>query len=183
MKNKKKLRKIIISIVILMILLIVAIICIIASKKSKSEAQSKIMGIYDETQNSVPHLKFTNVTNLSLCSSDKTSQVEIAKKFRSIFEEEIPNIYGNINGLNENQIRSYYRSHEETIKSGIYNIEENDFVKLCNKIQSMKSNLNTDFSVCDFSIKDNYVIAECKYQNDETIKFKLTKYQILSFIE
>lgn len=183
MKKKKNINKVIISIVILIILLIVAIICIINNKKSKSEAKSRIMGVYDETQNLEPHLKFTNVSNLSLCSSDKTNQVEIAKKIQIIFEDEIPKIYENTNGLNENQIRLYYKSHEETIKSKIYNIEENDFVKLCNKINNMKSNLNTDFTVCDFTVKDNYVIAECKYQNDETIKFKLTKYQILSFIE
>lgn len=183
MKSSKKLKIVMISIIIFIILLIITIVFVINNKKRKFEERSRIMGVYDQAQDSESHLKFTNISNLSLCTSDSARQVEIAKKFETIFEEEIPRIYNKIIKLDEKEIIAYYEENKDTLKNNLYNIEKEDFTKLSFKIKNMQSNLNNDYEICNFVKEENYVIVECKYKNGETIKFKLTKYQILTFIE
>lgn len=180
-KKKKDNKKILISIIIL-ILVIVCITTVILIKNKKKNTTTAIMGIYDKTQEEVPSLKYANLSEISKITDDPTEEIEIAKKFRNIFESNIPKLKNNIENLDSEEIDIYYNENQKEIKQDFYYIEKEDFELLCNTLKEMTSNLEQDFDICDFkSNEDNKIEITCSYKNGEEITFILSSNKKLEY--
>lgn len=181
-KNKKeKNKKILISIIVL-ILIIICIVTIILIKNKKKDKTLAIMGIYDKTQEEVPSLKYSNLSEISIIAEDSTEEIEIAKKFRTMFESNIPKLKNDIENLSEEKIDNYYEENQKEIKQDFYYIEKEDFKLLCNQVKKMSSNLEQDFDICDFQANgDNKINITCSYKNGEKITFILTSNKKLEY--
>ncbi len=82
------------------------------------------MGIYDKNQEEVPSLKYSNLSEISVVVDESSSDVEIAKKFRTIFENNIPELKSDIQDLSDEEIEGYYEQNQKEIKSELYYIEK-----------------------------------------------------------
>ena len=82
------------------------------------------MGIYDKNQEEVPSLKYSNLSEISVVVDESSSDVEITKKFRTIFENNIPELKSDIQDLSDEEIEGYYEQNQKEIKSELYYIEK-----------------------------------------------------------
>lgn len=188
MKKKRRNNKknIIISSVFVLILILIIISIISYAKKNKKEENHgdwEVMGIYDESQDNIPSLKYANIDSLALFSKETNQQILIAKKFERIFEERIPTLYNDISDLKELELSEYYEENEDSIKTSLYDIDEDNYIKLCKKLQSMKSDISRDFQICDFNRQEDFVRITCTYEDNEKIVLDLSKDKILTFVE
>jgi len=179
-KKKENNKKILISIIILLILITVGIV-IILIKNQKKDDRTAIMGIYDKTQEEVPSLKYSNLSEISVVIDESSSDVEIAKKFRTIFENNIPRLKSDIENLSDEQIENYYDKNQKEIKVEFYYIEKESFKSLCNHLKEMQSNLNQDFDICEFKAIDNKLEVTCNYKNGEKVTFILSEASKIEF--
>lgn len=180
MKKKKENKKILISIIIILILIVISIVIILIKNQKKDERKT-IMGIYDKTQEEVQSLRYSNLSEISVITEDSSEDIEIAKKFRNIFENNIPKLKADIDKLNDEEIEDYYNKNQKELKSNFYYIEKEDFKSLCNYIKGMKSNLEQDFDICDFKAIENKLEVSCSYKNGEKITFILSETSKIEF--
>ena len=174
-KKKENNKKVLITIIIILILIIISIVTIIVIKSKNKNNTTAIMGIYDKTQEEVPSLKYSNISEISTITEDSTEEIEIAKKFRTIFENNIPKLKVSIESFNEEEINAYYEENQKEIKQDFYYIEKEDFKLLCKQLQEMTSNLEQDFDICDFKANcGNKIDVTCSYKNGEKIAFTLS---------
>ena len=118
-KKKENNKKILISIIVILILITISILAIILIKNTKKDDKTAIMGIYDKNQEEVPSLKYSNLSEISVVIDESSSDVEIAKKFRTIFENNIPELKSDIENLSDEQIENYYDKNQKEIKAEI----------------------------------------------------------------
>lgn len=183
MKKKKENNKKILIPIIVLILIIICIVTVIVIKNQNKSTTPEIMGIYDKTQDEVPHLKYSNLSEISTIMED-SEEIEIAKKFRNIFENDIPKLKNDIQDFSAEEINDYYEENQKEIKQDFYYIEKEDFELLCNKLKEMTSNLEQDFDVCDFkSNGNNKIEVTCSYKNEEKITFMLSSNKKLEYKE
>ena len=180
-KKKENNKKILISIIVILILITISILAIILIKNTKKDDKTAIMGIYDKNQEEVPSLKYSNLSEISVVVDESSSDVEIAKKFRTIFENNIPELKSDIQDLSDEEIEGYYEQNQKEIKSELYYIEKESFKSLCNHLKEMKTNLNQDFDICEFRAIDNKLEVTCKYKNGERITFILSEASKIEF--
>lgn len=183
MRNKKKNKRKLIILIGVFIIALILVITLLLILNQKEEHPNQIMGVYDSTQENIPKLSYKNINALELFGSDTTKQIDIAKNFRRIFENEIPMIFNSTKELSDREISQYYKENEEQLKSNMYEIKEESFIKLCKKMKSMKSSVGTDFTLCDFSKENDSVNVTCTYKNDEKIVLNLSKLKRLTFVE
>ena len=137
-KKKENNKKILISIIVILILITISILAIILIKNTKKDDKTAIMGIYDKNQEEVPSLKYSNLSEISVVIDESSSDVEIAKKFRTIFENNIPELKSDIENLSDEQIENYYDKNQKEIKAEFYYIEKESFKSLCNHLKEMQ---------------------------------------------
>lgn len=183
MKNKKKNKRKLIVLMGVVIIAIIIVIALLLAVRKKKEHPNQVMGIYDETQENIPKLSYKNLNALELFGSDTTKQIDIAKNFRRIFENEIPMIFNATKELSEKEISQYYKENEKQLKSNMYEINEESFIQLCKKMQNMESSIGTDFTICDFSKINDSLNITCTYKNDEKIVLNLSRVKRLTFVE
>lgn len=180
-KKKENNKKILISIIIILILITISIVTIILIKSTKKTETKSIMGIYDKTQEEVPSLKYSNLSEIAVIADKSSEDIDIAKKFRTIFENNIPELKSNIQNLSDEEIENYYDQNQKEIKAEFYYIEKESFKLLCNHLKEMQSNLNQDFDICDFKAIDNKLEVTCNYKNGEKITFILSATSKIEF--
>lgn len=181
MKEKTK------KLIIICIIILIIIICMLLAIKLKifiyRKNSNQIMGI--DVNENTPSLKYTNISNLYIFSGDEINQIEIAKEFENIFENEIPKIFENTKSFDEIQIREYYNQNIDNIENTFFSIDEENFLKLVLKLKTMKCNLNHDYQICDFKLEDDNLSVNiiCSYNDGEKIILNLSKEMKLNIVE
>ena len=181
---KEKIKKLIIICLLLIILIIGLIVALKLKTYYNRKRANQIMGINIDEEK-IKTLNYTNISNLSIVTTDDSNQINLAKKFENLFKNEIPTISEKIEEFSDEKINQYYDKNMDYIKKKFFNMEKEEFYKLCKKIKVMTVNLNSDYDVCDFSISDdkNSVYITCTYINNEKIVLNLSKDKELKFVE
>lgn len=159
---------------ILLILAIVLIILIAIMNyiENQKYVEHGVMGVdFSETINSLSISNFKVLEEFE-DNSDK-SAIELGKKIRDFFTISVPELKKEISEKND------YISHYEDINSRLilkyFVMDQDNFEKLCKKINSMKSDLSKEYTKCDFAWNDNMngIIITCFYQNGEKIVLEM----------
>lgn len=175
MKKKSIDKRIYIALAVVIIFLVLIFITLLIYSIKNEPHDHGVMGInYAEDIADEPNLTFTNIGALEIYSSDSSKQIEIAKNFRRIFEDELPNLYNQIDDLDSSEYGDYYEDNKKSIESNFYDIDKKDFISLCKYIMSLESNLYTDYKNCDFQKGESGVNVICEYKNGEKIMFNFT---------
>lgn len=176
--------KIIIIIGVILIAILGATIAIIKYQQEKNSYQYEIMGIKTDELDKIPNLNFSGISEISVITSVSSQKNKYAKSFEIIFEEDLPELY---NAATESgvEISEYYKNNEEIIKQKLYNIGENNFIALIEKMKTMSSNFETDFDICTFSANEDKVTLDitCTYKNGESIVLNLDGVNYLTFLK
>jgi hypothetical protein len=181
MKKINKKQKNILFIIFILIILLIIINLIISNIKKETYGEYEVVGKdFTEEVNSLSISNFSILEEFENSSNSKA--ISVAKKIRDFFTIEIPEIKNNIEKYDS--YTKYYEAISDSIKEDYFEIDEESFIKLCDKINSMTSNLSCDYVVCSFSLdnsNNDILIITCSYENGEEIVLEMTKKSIVSF--
>jgi len=181
---EKKIKRLI-KLCVVILIFILGIIAFIKIKENLNKPKYEVMGVYNkESILKEPSVKYKNLSNLSIIENSNLLRIEIAREFEKIIEERIPIIFSETNSSSDNSIK-YYQENKFAIKNMFYQINEEDFVKLVQKIHIMKADLSKEFDTIDFtkSIDEQNAIIKCSYTTGEALVFQLSKMKQLTFVE
>lgn len=179
MKNKRKR-----LVYILLILAILLIILIVVTNyiKNHRHAEYEVMGKdFTETVNSLSISNFKVLEEFENTSDKKA--IELAKKIRDFFTICIPKIKEEI--AMESNHNNLYNSINRSLVSKYILIDENNFDKICKKIDSMTSDLSKEYTKCDFAWNSSMdgIIITCFYENGEKIVLEMSDNKKVQVIE
>ncbi len=176
--------KIFIIIGIILIAILGISIGIIKYLQEKNSYQYETMGIKTDELDKIPNLNISGISEISVITTVSSQRTKYAKSFEIIFEEELPELYKLVteSGMEASE---YYKNNEETIKQKLYNMRENNFIALVEKMKTMSSNLETDFDLCTFSVNEDKTTLDitCTYKNGESIVLNLDSFNYLTFLK
>lgn len=175
----KNIRKGIIFIIFILIIILIAIIIAISIIKNKEYGDYEVMGKdFSDIVHSLSISNFSTLEEFVGTANDKS--VKIGKKYSDFFTVEIPKIKKELS--NYKNASEYYQTEQQIMKKDYFEIDEQSFINLCEKINSMKSNLETEYDNCSFSLNEtgDILIITCSYKNGEAIVLEMSTYEKIS---